>query len=62
MRKKWFILAFITVLVGIGVYLILPQSFAPDNSSGDICPKCKSTNVGKYFMVYIEKDLWILQQ
>ena len=53
MKKKFFILVTITAFVGIfggvGVLWMTPKSFAPDNSSGDFCPKCKSKNVGKYF-------------
>ena len=49
MSKKLIIIAIIAVLVGGGVYLMQPEPFIPDNSSGDFCPKCKSTNVGEYF-------------
>ena len=44
-----FILVTLAAFIGIGVYLMQPEPFIPDNSSGDFCPKCKSTNVGVYF-------------
>ena len=49
MRWKYLIFVFLMALVGIGVYLMLPYSSVPDDSSGVFCPKCKSTNVGEYF-------------
>ena len=49
MRKKLFILVTLVAIVGLGVYLMQPEQFVPDNSSGDFCPKCKSTNVGEFF-------------
>ena len=49
MRKKLFILVTLVVFVGIGAYLMQPEQFVQDNSGGDFCPKCKSTNVGEYF-------------
>ena len=49
MRKKLIIIAIVVVLVGVVLYLMQPEPFVPDNSSGDFCPKCKSTNVGEYF-------------
>ena len=49
MKKKLFLLVILAAFVGIAVYLMQPETFVPDNSSGDFCPKCKSKNVGKYF-------------
>lgn len=57
MRWKFLTLVFLLAFVGIGVYLMQPYSFVPDNSSGDFCPKCKSTNVGEYFYgLYRDED------
>ena len=49
MKKKLFILVVLAAFVGIVVYLMQPETFVTDNSGGDFCPKCKSTNVGEYF-------------
>ena len=49
MKKKLFILVVLAAFVGIVVYLMQPETFVPDNSGVDFCPKCKSTNVGEYF-------------
>ena len=43
------ILACIVFIVGIGMFLMMPEPLVTDERSGDFCPKCKSTNVGEYF-------------
>lgn len=48
-EKEIVYIGVLAAFVGIVVYLMQPETFVPDNSGGDFCPKCKSTNVGEYF-------------
>ncbi len=54
-RKMIIILATIACLLG-ATFLYLSRPLAPDNRSGDRCPKCGGTDVGEYFYGLYEPD------
>ena len=54
-KKTIIILATIACLLG-GTYYYLSRPLAPDDRSGDRCPQCGSTDVGKYFYGLYEPD------
>ena len=57
MKKKLIIAAVVILVVGIGVSLMLEEPVSSDNRSGNLCPQCKSTNVGTFFYgLYREGD------
>ena len=62
MSKKLIIIAIIAVLVGGGVYLMQPEPFIPDNSSGDFAPNARALMSVNTFMVSTGKNMRILQQ
>lgn len=54
-KKTIIILAAIVCLLG-ATYYYLSRPLAPDDRNGDRCPKCGSTDVGKYFYGLYEPD------
>ena len=54
-KKTIIILAAIVCLLG-ATYYYLSRPLAPDDRSGDRCPKCGSTDVGKYFYGLYDPD------
>ncbi len=55
-KKTIIILTTIACLLGATYYYLSPRPLAPDNRSGDRCPKCGSTDVGEYFYGLYEPD------
>ena len=55
-KKTIIILTTIACLLGATYYFLSPRPLAPDDRSGDYCPKCGSTDVGKYFYGLYEPD------
>ena len=53
--KMIIILATIACLLG-ATFFYLSRPLAPDNRSGDRCPKCGGTDVGEYFYGLYEPD------